>query len=468
MLLLLACNAEALPLNDYIQSFLKNSESLMSQRAAVTQAESDLEIATDLWASSFQLSPTHRTSNQKLEAQSSSDVLDFNVENTGLQGGLNQAMPWGFNLEVSAFKNIMDTQDVFLGLDQQFTGTLSVDLLQNLGGGQDRVRIASAEKALEAEKLNYQDQALRQCHQAIQVYANAKYAIDRLRLFEAQFNSAKESYQIADRAYKQRIIRKIDMLSAKSDLVSAEAELATQQANTQQALDELFVQGGEAIQSQVQTGQTDDLKLESPDQFMALPAASADNWQGSRRAVAAKLVKESAERNLEATQMAQRAQVRAGVRADVQDSVTQFGQSNLFDQHNETVTVFLEMDWPWNRTNAARVRAAESSKVRADALALETEKNLRSEYLELTRQKSALAIQLRASVERQKVLKERMSNGLRLVRSGKLDFDEYIRYQNAYYLESSQQIELRSSLIQNQLGFFNFTEQPVGLCRGVI
>jgi outer membrane protein TolC len=441
---------------------------LLSQEAAVTQAESDLQLATDLWASSFQLSPTHRTFKRTLEAQSSSDVIEFDIENTGLQGGLNQAMPWGFNFEISAFKNIMDTQDVFLGLDQQITGSLAVDLLQNIGGVQDRARIASAEKNLEAEKLNYQDQALRQCHQAIQLYANAKYALDRLKLFEAQYESAKESFAIADRAYKQKIIRRIDLLSAKSDLVSAEAELATQKANTQQALDELFVQGGQAVQRQVQASSGAALELQSPEQFMSLPVANFQSWRGSRRAQAAELVKQSAEKNLEATKMAQRAQLRAGVRADIQDSVAQFTDTALFDQKNETVTVFLEMDWPWNQSNAARVRAAESSKVRAEALALETQKNLRTEYLQLLRQKEALAIQLKASEERQTVLQERMQNGLRLVRSGKLDFDEYIRYQNAFYMESSQQIQIRSDLIQNRLGFYNFNQAPVQLCKDVI
>ncbi|MEO0337187.1 MAG: TolC family protein, partial [Pseudomonadota bacterium] len=391
--LLIAVPAHGLGLPDYIKGFLSNSESLMTQRAAVTQAESDLEIATDLWASSFQLSPTHRTFKRTLEAQSSSTVIEFDVENTGLQGGLNQSMPWGFNFEFTGFKNIADTQEVFLGLDQQLTGTLSVDLLQNIGGAQDRARIASAEKTLEAEKLNYQDQALRQCHQAIQVYANASYALDRLKLFEAQSESAKRSFAIADRAYKQKIIRRIDLLSAKSDLVSAEAELATQKANTQQSLDELFVQGGSAVQEKVQAGVKSSVALESPESFIPANKAQDSSWKGSRRAASAELVKQSAQKNLEATRMAQRAQMRAGVRADIQDSVTQFTDTALFDQKNETITVFLEMDWPWNNTNEARVRAAESTKIRAEALALETQKNLRAEYLELLRQKEALAIQ---------------------------------------------------------------------------
>jgi len=470
-LLWLPAIANGLTLSRYIESFISNSESILNQKASVERAESDYEIANDLWATSLSLSPSYRNNVQTFESQTSSSVFEFDIENTGIEGGINQGLPWGLDFEVSAFKNLIDTQENFLGLEQQVSGTLFIDLFQNLGGVQDRARIEAAKKALEAEQLNLQDQLLRQCHSAIQTYANAKYALEQLKLVESQYEAAKRAFAIAEKSFRQRIIRRIDLLSAKSDLVSAESDLATQKATTQEALDELIVQGGETVREKLHGQENEELALESPATFLVAEFESQSQWDGSRQAKAVELLKQSADRNVEATRMAERAQVRAGVSTEIQESVTQFSDGAtqaLFDQRNETVRVFLEMEWPWNNSNAARVAAAKSDKTRAEAQALETRKQLQSEYLELVRQKQALKVQLRAREERTKVLEERMKNGLRLVKSGKLDFDEYIRYANAFFQESSQLVEARARLVANRLGFYNFTEKPVKPCEGLL
>lgn len=460
-LILLPVAATAAPtelsLSQFVRAYLDNSEEVIAQKANLEIAQSQLTIAQDLWAAQFTLTPSKYQTEVDYTLTSTGTESTYSETLDQLNGEWSQSLPKGFNLSFIAQKNLSNSNESTTGVDTDLKSTISMELWNNFLGRQESARIDAYAARLASHELKLRLISHNQCLQAVNLYLEGATALAKDSVFQQKYETSKKAYDIARRAYRQRLIRRIDLISAEGDQINSEAQLKDQVATSAKVLHSMQVESGLSWKAEV-------LQLSLPSEDFNKITVADDGWKNSLEILAQERQVESSLRLAQAVDYENRSSVELGSTFGFRDG-RQAGSTGLLDYEENYLLFFLKWGLPVNNSNKARVNQALAEKNLAQAEYLKQQKQTELNYLQALSERESLQNNLAASQKKSSLYAQRLDSALTLLRSGKIDYDEYITYASSFFDEQIREADYRWQLWQNTLTLANLSHSSVPYCE---
>lgn len=231
-----------LTLEDCILKTLKNNLGVMIQELNPEISAASLAKAREKFYPTLQFGYTQRRNNTPsfsgLESIEST-VTKYN----DLNGQLSQAIPFGGTLNISfdTYKNF--TTQNFQTWNPRYYSTLRFDftqpLLQNFGYNMSRKEIIIAKNNLAASQAQLEKSIMDTIYSAEQAYWNLVYAIEDLKVKQQSLKLAQELLEKNLRSVEVGTLAPLDVLSARSEVASREADIIQAETAVKNAEDQL-------------------------------------------------------------------------------------------------------------------------------------------------------------------------------------------------------------------------------------
>ncbi|MCB0411621.1 MAG: TolC family protein [Bdellovibrionales bacterium] len=452
-------HSAALSLDSYLHTYLAQSEDLKIARSNVKSSEADVRIARDIWAAQFQLEPKVTHTDQDLTSLSSGTRSKFYERQTSVDGKWIQSLPLGIDLEFNGNKNLEDLDPTFQYEEYRYSGSLIFPLWRNAFGSADRNDIHNSESLRTAAQNRFEVELLGQCLKGIDLYLQAYNQLGKARVSREKFETAREALKIAEHAYGRRLIREVDVLSARVEFLDAESELEALLRDEEVSLKELELNAPDLMlnttgSSPVQLAVPEWPKEEFPNEpdFASYPELKA-----AQRAA------EAAEWAMKSEQNRRRLKVDLGVTAG--QSKGRAVQKEFYSYTNEFFGFFLRMEWPFNHTDRAQIEKTSEESFRQRQEVQKIDKALKLQWAEAKGDLRVSEAQLKLSNEKIKHDEKRRKRAFELLRGGRIQYDEYLRYSQSYFAASMRQIELETSVFGQAMTLMQLTGRLPRFCE---
>ena len=428
----------------YLKIYLSHDEELKNSDLQIQISQSQLDKASDLYQSQLTLG----TSQNHIERNSSTIPYE---RITRMGGSFIQNFASGTSLSLDINKYLESSALSLLGVSADYSLSIHQELLKNSFGSLDREVKTRAESEFRLSQSQHQNQMLKSCYTGIQIFINAYSSQQNLNTFEEILKDSNQTLQFSEDAYKKKMLRKIDILSARADNLRIQSQQARAQKEYQKRISSLI--------SPI-SAKNISPKLDNPSQtflrwklkFKIDPTQSFTYKEREQKLL-------STESALKISKNSARHQLDLGFTVGRRGGVVQRSSKILNENY---VNLSLTMDWPiFNKTNEATVAQAQYErdiaiydKQRKIEDLLEQQDHLR-EDLKLSHE------QLQISWKKMKIYGQQIKEAKRLLKAGTLEFEDYIRYRDTYLSERLQSISLQNKLwnIKAQLVWLhnNFT-----------
>ncbi len=444
----------------YLSLYLSYDEYLKNADLQVKVSQSDLDKASDLYQSQWTLSPSLAYDNGR-QARGT-----LQRTTTRLQGGLTQKWPSGTRAQWSAIKHMANTSSS-MGMGDEYSLSVRQELMKNFLGRLDLEIQSQAKSELRLSQLRHQNQALESCYTGTKLFINAYHSQQNLRILEEMLKDAKKTLQISERSYKKKMLRKIDILSARADRLRIEGQTSLAQKNYDQRVQSLFTPISHLIsmtkpsfpsspsfqfvnpKSIFQT-----LEFKSP----SSPRESLAYQQGEQRVF-------SSESKLNISKESARNQMDFQWTLGHRNHGAPFLQAQTSKQSENYIIFGLNMEWPLiNKTRGAMVAKAQYER----DMAIQNRQRILEE---VTEQQAHFLASLKSSRERLNMSRQKMKlydqqirEARRLFQNGSLEFEDYIRYRDIYLNEKLQMIFLQNEQWHQQTQLALLQNNMTHLC----
>ncbi|MBC7362310.1 MAG: TolC family protein [Candidatus Aminicenantes bacterium] len=231
-----------LTLEDCIIRTLKNNLGVSIQELNPEISAASLSKAKEKFYPTLQFSYTQRRNNTPsfsgLESIEST-ITKYN----DLYGQISQAIPFGgtLNISLDTYKNF--TTQNFQTWNPRYYSTLRFDftqpLLQNFGYNMSRKEIIIARNNLAASQAQLEKSLMDTIYSAEQAYWNLVYAIEDLKVKQQSLKLAQELLEKNIRSVEVGTLAPLDVLSARSEVATREADIIQAEAAVKNAEDQL-------------------------------------------------------------------------------------------------------------------------------------------------------------------------------------------------------------------------------------
>lgn len=231
-----------LTLEDCIIRTLKNNLGVSIQELNPEISAASLSKAKEKFYPTLQFSYTQRRNNTPsfsgLESIEST-ITKYN----DLNGQISQAIPFGgtLNISLDTYKNF--TTQNFQTWNPRYYSTLRFDftqpLLQNFGYNMSRKEIIIARNNLAASQAQLEKSLMDTIYSAEQAYWNLVYAIEDLKVKQQSLKLAQELLEKNIRSVEVGTLAPLDVLSARSEVATREADIIQAEAAVKNAEDQL-------------------------------------------------------------------------------------------------------------------------------------------------------------------------------------------------------------------------------------
>lgn len=413
-------NIQTFTISDYLKESLSFDLELKEAELNEKKALNQYSQMADFYSSELRLGPFY-------DDRSVSDTTGFArpYNQWGVAGNFRQYLPTGTSLSATLSRPIRSNLST--------TNNYDISLTQNLGknffGIQDRKISSAYEKLHEASviKLNYQKQI--SCTKLSKNYIDTYLNQEQLKIHKSISDQAKELKKISDSLFNNRLIRKIEWLSSQSDAIDRDSNFEEQKENYAKSMQKLFFYS-----------ESHPKILVSPEsEFKKMRTPNSDEHPLTQHYLKTSEAYEELSRYFD-QQNSFDLELNYSTRWS-QIGLT-FGSPQLVNDQNIKLNLIIPI-WSEKITSEElRAKAeADYNSLQARLRILNTKQTLD----EIIRKKELYKKLSEQSSDKVKLYKTQISEAQRLYQSGKMEYDEYLRYRDKFYQESLNKLKQQAN-----------------------
>lgn len=416
-------------LTQYLKTYLSHDEDLKNSDLQTKISQSQLDKASDLYQNRLTLG-----SLQKHTGRNSSRISYERI--TQVSGGLTQNLPWGTSLNLNLDKFLEASHSSLLGMDADYSISIRQELLRNSFGRLDREVRTRAQSHLRLSQIQRQNQVLKSCYTGTQIFIYAYISQQKLSVFNEILNDSNQTLKFSENSYNRKILRKIDILSARADNLRIRSRQSLAQKEYQKNISSLthpISVGKTSVQLKDPGSIFHGWKLETQMEPTRFLSYKEQEQMVLSTESALKIARQSADYQLD-----------LGFTVGHREGAFQRMGTSLNEDY---VQLSLTMDWPlFNKTDRAAVAQAQYERDMAVHNKQRTKKELSERQDHLNEDLRSSRERLQISRKKIKIYEQQIKEARRLLRTGKLEFEDYIRYRDTYLNE-----RLHSMTLQNEM-----------------
>ena len=440
---------ESVSLTHYLQVYLSHDEELKNFDLRSQVAQSQLEKAQDLYQSQLTLEPlqTHTERN--------SPTLPYERV-TRIGANLTQKLASGTSLRLGTNRYLESSVSSLLEVSGDYSLSIHQELLKNSFGSLDREVRNRAASNFKLSQLQYQNQMLKSCYKGMKIFINAYSSQQNLIIFEEMLKDSDRTLQFSEKAYEKRMLRKIDILSARADNLRIQSQKLQAQKEHKNKMSSLTHPISENKVF---------FKLENPSQIFL-------RWKlGAKKKPLQLLTYKEQEQKVLSSESTLKIS-KNSARHQLGLEFTMGRREGAFQRigkalDEDYINLSLTMGWPiFNKTRKAIVAEARYER----DIAIYNRQRMAEE---LSEQQDYLSEELKSSRERLqisrqkiKLYRQQIKEAKRLLRAGKLEFEDYIRYRDIYLSERVQSISFQNESWNKKAQWAWLQNNFTLLCRG--
>lgn len=439
----------------YLQQYLQKDEAYLQAQLNTKQTTASNQSFFDLYQNTLTLQPSWN------ETKQDSSFGVFQQDRFGVEGSINQSTPLGTNISLSAFKFLDDPDPTLGGLDMQYEWSLEQPLWRDSFGVSSRTFRKAAEATIKGASYAEQQSLMENCLEAAKAYLDSFVRQEQKALREQIFSDSQKALSIARRGYNRKVLRKIDFLAARADFLKVKADLLTDRL--------LYDQAMSAFYTRISTP-TASSNLVDPSSFFAqVPVPKAYDAERVIRLLQSREETQASELNYKATKSNSRSAVNLGVSGrHVETLGATAAAAGSFNQNQtDSIQVFLRFELPLiNKTLRGDTQSRFYQWKISQLTQQRLEKDLKIQFRQLHLEQDKVRSEIAITNENEKIKRQQLREADRLLKSGKIEFADYVRYRDSFYLEKQKLITLRSTLWQGAMQLAQYGSQLGSYCRG--
>lgn len=418
--------ARELNLESYLALYLAQDESLKLSQWQTESLEQDQIISTDLYASEFHLRAYRNERETMFPAFSSQN---FSENRNGLTGRYTQNLSWGMQATLEGTQYSGASNPSLGAIDEEYELRLSQSLWQNPFGALSSKRQARVTKLKEASELEDRAQLVSSCQVGIDYYLNARAAQLSFEIVQQMEQTSARALTAATNAYKKKLMREIDFLTAKSEKIQAEDQTAQARHYRDQAMMLLINFSEEKGAEGIELSEAIFPKLQNAESFFAtlqLTESQAVLESYSLQALNKQI--ESSQDYLHQVKYEQRTDVLVGVSLGRRKGDVNIG-AQVTSYEDETAMFYVEMDWPmFNKSRSSQIQKASIELSKNRTQAQQTKRNLWQSYHELKLNQEKLRQQIELAEQKVEIYQKQVNQAVRLIDTGRIEMEDFQRY----------------------------------------
>tara|TARA_Y100000817_G_scaffold311487_1_gene303716 strand:+ start:51 stop:1469 length:1419 start_codon:yes stop_codon:yes gene_type:complete len=457
LLVFLSHPSQGKDLKSYLGSYMAVSESHQIQVSKKHQAEQQKIITDDVFQSRLSVSPTWQNSTLTSYAGSveTSEESDTS-QSLGLT--LSQKSPWGLVGQLSVEKSLDEDDFSSTRTDLGWSAALTTSLRRDFLGSSTRSNQLKAGAHWESAKWLESDQLMSSCIEGINFYTTAYIEQEKLKATQKVLKLAEQSLGIAKNAYKRKLIRKIDSLALQSEALRIRSRFHTAQQRAFESLTRMTLAAGIVAVAE----------LKDPERALKVSQSTEKGVLNSPELRAREYDVESAQWDLAYNKNQSKSEVSLGLEYSSVSGEVLSG-STFNDYKDRTLMLELTWDWEWWNSELAATRSISLEAHKQAQLRLRaTRKKLEEEFQDLMHQRTVKAEVVQLLTEQVQLLEEQVREGLRLLRAGKFNINDYINYQDRLLTERLNLLVEKNELWHTHLRLAQLQGHKQEVCLGVL
>jgi len=447
----------ALPLtpDDFIKRYLELDEEFQQSGWQKKNAEADLGKARDYFQNTLTLQPTHSKSENSTEG----NVIPY-VEQSrdSIGGSMTQTLPTGSILGAEGTYYFDDVNPRLPGLNSEYRLYFEQSLWRNSFGSLFRRRVDAAEARVEQFDWGEDRVMLDSCIASVELYLNTYLTQEQSRIAQQVYQDAQKAKKITEQGYDQRVVRKIDYLNSRSDYLRVQTEALQAQTSWEQRMNTFKIK--------IAAGDASAFELKEPDAFFSRiqfnPNLNIAESVHAREAVARMNADHA---NYRAVSNESRPQVNLGVSVARRTSVIAAG-AFLADIQSDQMDIYLKLELPLiNRTRRGNIDSAFAQYKISEIERSQVERQLRDDFQKLLLNEKQFTEQIKLSKENQNIKGQQLNEAQKLLRIGRIEFEEYVRYRDSFFDEKVNELQLKTNLWQTRTRLGQYDSSLFQVCR---
>jgi|GEM_PF-2827198 len=432
-----AAGSPQLNFGRFLNAYLEGSTSSLQAQQNFAQATQQSQISQDVSTGELSAQPTLSHEKRVIPA-----IPSLNTYNRALdvQGTYTQDFSTGSQVQVRAQEFIEQSNPLFQAYDRSTSVGLNQDLYNNGFGYEQRRRRRQGKLQGLIAQLELRQAQVGVCEEAFNLYTDAYVQQQRWKILEAQLKDAGKALANSRRLFRQRLMNRVDLLSSESDYIQTKNDV-------DQAL-QVLKNGQQQIAIYIEGGMSADAHLESPANYLQTKAAPQD--EDPLLIALAKNRVASSEIGIERAKSQARNNLDLGVELGHREG-RRIGDAGFNRFTEDYVAANMKFSIPtFNKSNPANIN-----------FALKTQRNailskILAERTQLTQIKNLQALvklfnsQVTSSEKRLKLLKEKEDLAYNRMKSGRLEFENYLLHRDAFRTHQINHLLLLKDLWTNR------------------
>lgn len=453
-----------LSIQDYLADYLYHNEDLQIQRLRRQQADYDRIIYQDFYQSRFILTPAQDHKSQRLMGSGFGGGQDFYERRANLTGSYQQLLPLGTHLEFKATSFFEKSNPNLGSVDREYSLSLRQPLWKNFGGRRQRSQGWVAELSVQVQDQEVNERQLQSCQEGVNNYIQAYTQQERLSVHKELLALSRRALNVAEKAYKEKLLRRLDILAARADYSRSQSDKNKQESELERAWLKLFsYKNSTSIDSKEFISLV--ISITKPEAFMEKLGTLKARLDNSFVFNSAVKRLEQSQAGVELAKEQAKPSLDFGLRVGKREGLVQ-SQAAVVDFEENYVQIFAEFEIPViNHQRSAEVGKALAEK-RLQSLnqqRLSKELALKVNAAEVSLRE--LALHMQTTQERIRLFNLQVEEAFRMISTGRIEFSDYIRYRDQLAFERLHYLDLQNLYWQNQLQLAVLDPDMIHICE---
>lgn len=455
--------AAPLSLKNYLSLYLSQDETFQRSINQIKIGDQDLRISRDLFDGQLDLRAQR---NQRDTSFPKFNSRDFSESRNSLTGRYTQNTSWGVQAVFEGTHYSGASNPSLGAIDEEYEFQLSKSIWQNPFGGLDRARVRRFSALKETRVFENRSQLSVSCSAGIDLYLQALAAQESLELVREMEKTSNRALQFATSAYKNKLMREIDYLTAKSENIEAQEQSVNAKISFDQAMMKLM---NFSAEQGVGLLSWDDVELpelvEENDFFeqLKIDLDVKDFINYSLLALESSL--QSAQAQLESVKLEQRSDVQLGVSLGARTGDVNIG-AVVTDYKDESLMVFVDMQWPvGKKSRNALIEKAQLEYRQARLQMMQQQRELSQNFQTFQLNQKKLSEQMALANQKIEIYQRQLDQALRLIETGRIEMEDFQRFYRRLLQERLQLIEYQRQKRSEQVMLAGLGDKLYLLCK---
>ncbi|MBY0384562.1 TolC family protein [bacterium] len=444
----------SLDLASYIKKNLLVNEDILQADIRKLISQEKKNRASDVFQNSLTLQPGFYNRDFSSEAGPG-----FHEERTSVYGLFTQRLPTGsvIGAESTYFLNDVNPT-VGGGMNQDYRFYIEQPLWRNSFGSLWRRQQDSANAEVEQMSFSVQATLVDSCITSAENFITAYVSQEESRLYKEAYEVAEKAQQIAQNGYAKSFLRKIDYLNSQSDFLKVKTDTLRTEADFKQKLNTLRVQSED--ENLVQ-------KLNSPQNFFEkTPLVTQMQKEQIYKLQSLNSQVEAQKQQYYAEKNRNRSAVNLGAETRTVKSVSVVSGSGIVDTQQDISQIYLRLELPIvNKSMRADVATAYNNWQLSEYEKQKQEKLIVDQFYQNLTQFKNREEQLKIAQENIKIKKSQLQEGQKLLKIGRIEFNEYIIYRDSLLNEELGLLRVQAALWQLKARLAQYDSTFLNQCK---